>query len=234
MRLSVIIPTLNEEDAIADLLAVLRDDPDVWEIIVVDGGSSDATRQIAASAGAHVIRTARGRGQQLCAGARAALGDIYWFLHADTRPERGAGQALLLALEHNPQAPGGNFQVWFDGERRFATWLNGFYAWLRSHGVYYGDSAIFVRRETYEALGGFRATALMEDYEFTRRLERVGPTLNIQSRSVQTSSRRFQNRSPWRIVLQWLVIHALYYCNVSGTRLAKLYQSQIHSPADQK
>ncbi|MEM6578245.1 MAG: hypothetical protein AAF678_07120, partial [Pseudomonadota bacterium] len=151
-------------------------------------------------------------------------------LHADTVPQSGALDALSRALEAAPEAPGGNFRVVFDGETAFASWLTGFYAWLRSRGLYYGDSAVFVRRSIYDAMGGIRPTALMEDFEFIRRMEKVGPTLNIKAPAVITSSRRFHNRRPWQIVLQWLIIHAMYYARVSGKRMAQVYHSTDHAP----
>lgn len=234
MKLSVIIPTLNESASLPVLLRALEGDENLKEIIVVDGGSTDATGQIATASGAKVITAQCGRGQQLCAGADAATGEVLWFLHADTVPQAGASEALVLALRRAAESPGGNFRVKFDGDTDFAGWLTGFYSWLRSHGIYYGDSAIFVRKRVYQELGGLKAMALMEDYEFVRRLERTGPTLNIQDHVVNTSSRRFQDRAPWRIVIQWLIIHALFYCRISGARLAKIYRSQQHSPARQE
>ncbi|MEO0923251.1 MAG: glycosyltransferase family 2 protein [Pseudomonadota bacterium] len=234
MKISVIIPTLNEEACLPSLLSALGGDEFVAEVIICDGGSVDATRALARDAGAHVIETDLGRGQQLCAGAAKASGDVLWFLHADTVSGAGAPKAILHSLEQSPRSPGGNFRVVFDGDSEFSEWLTGFYAWLRSMGVYYGDSAVFVRRKAYEEMGGLLATALMEDYEFTRRLERAGPTLHIDHPAVTTSSRRFTDRAPWRIVSQWIFIHALYYCCVPGNWLSRVYHSHQHSPADQK
>lgn len=230
MTLSVIIPTLNEQASLPRVLKVLQRETHVSEVIVVDGGSTDATCEIAEDLGARVVEAPRGRGQQLCAGCEIATGSVLWFLHADTVPQKGTPYAILQALADAPEAPGGNFRVVFDGGTSFAEWLTGFYAWLRSHGIYYGDSAIFVRRAVFDHIGGIRPTSLMEDYEFTRRLERAGPTLNIEDPAVTTSSRRFKDRRPWRIVLQWVLIHAMYYCRVPGERMARLYRSEDHAP----
>ena len=231
MTLSVIIPVLNEEAALPAVLQALHGDPDVTEVIVVDGGSTDTTVQVAETFNVRVILASRGRGQQLVAGIRAARGRVLWFLHADTIPHPGASQALLAALRDNPDAPGGNFAIRFDGGSGFAEWLTGFYACLRSHGMYYGDSGIFVRRSVHDRIGGIRATALMEDYDFIRRLEKAGPTLNLDDPQLTTSSRRFQGRRPWRIFLQWVVIHAMYYGRISGESMARVYRSEHHSPA---
>ncbi|MEM6482345.1 MAG: TIGR04283 family arsenosugar biosynthesis glycosyltransferase [Pseudomonadota bacterium] len=230
MTLSVIIPTLNEEVALPVVLKALQNQTHINEVIVVDGGSEDATCALARAFGARVIDAPRGRGQQLCAGVEAAAGDVLWFLHADTVPQPWASGAIARALETAPDAPGGNFRVIFEGETPFAAWLTGFYAWLRSRGIYYGDSAVFVRRTIYDRIGGLRPTALMEDYDFNRRLEREGHTLNIEEPAVITSSRRFQDRRPWRIVLQWLVIHAMYYTRMSSEHMARLYRSADHTP----
>ncbi len=111
----------------------------------------------------------------------------------------------------------------FDGDTGFSRWLTGFYAWFRRHGLYYGDSGVFVRRDVYRALGGIGPIALMEDFEFTRRLERIGPTCCLEDPPLVTSSRRFEGRHPLAIVWGWSVIHALYYLKVSPVRLAQLY-----------
>ncbi len=225
MTVSVIIPTLNEARRLSGLLTRLRADSADIEIIVVDGGSRDETCAVARSAGARVMQSARGRGQQIRTGAEAASGEILWFLHADTTYPRGGLRRIESALSDNPAAVGGNFRLLFDGEDRFSVWLNGFYQWIRKHGVYYGDSAVFVRRATYRALGGIRPIALMEDYDFNRRLERAGPTCCIGDPPLITSSRRFAGRSPTAIVWGWVKIHLLFHLGVSPDRLARLYDS---------
>ena len=97
-------------------------------------------------------------------------------------------------LASNPKLIGGNFRLIFDGDTSFSRWLTKVSAWLRPLGIYYGDSGIFVRRTIYEALGGFRPIALMEDLDFVRRLERFGETCCIEDPPLITSSRRFDGR----------------------------------------
>lgn len=129
---------------------------------------------------------------------------------------------------------GGNFRIAFDGDDAFAIWLTGFYAWFRRKGLYYGDSAIFVRRSCYLALGGIRPIALMEDLDFSRRLECCGPTVCIAEPSVKSSSRRFIGRRPVAIFSQWIYLHALYYAGFPPERLARLYNSRRLKPQPQE
>jgi hypothetical protein len=103
---------------------------------------------------------------------------------------------VLLA---NPKIIGGNFRLIFDGDTPFSRWLTEFYAWIRSVGLYYCDSGIFVRRSVYEDLGGFRPISVMEDLEFVSRLERFGWTCCIKDPPLITSSRRFERRHPLKI-----------------------------------
>lgn len=226
MTISVIIPTLNEAHRLPSLLAHLRNESADIEIIVVDGGSQDETCAVAKAANARVLTSARGRGQQLQAGAEAASGDVLWFLHADTTYPSGGLRRIERILSDSPATIGGNFRLLFDGRDAFSRWLNGFYRWIREHGVYYGDSAVFVRREIYLALGGIRPIALMEDYDFNRRMEKAGRTCCIDDPPLITSSRRFADRRPAAIVWGWVKIHLLFYLGVSPDRLARLYDSQ--------
>lgn len=162
--ISVIVPTLDEAERLPALLATLAGEPEPHEVIVVDGGSRDRTADLAA-VGATVLHATAGRGAQLAAGAAAARGDVLLFLHADSRFPAGGLAAVTGAL-HDPAVPGGNFRLHFDGGDPFSRWLDGFYAWIRARGLYYGDSGIFVRRAVYDRLGGMRPIALMEDYDF--------------------------------------------------------------------
>jgi rSAM/selenodomain-associated transferase 2 len=222
--ISVVIPTLNEASRLPRLLAQLAREATAHEVIVVDGGSVDGTPSLAETAGARVLRVLGGRGRQLATGAGAATGDVLLFLHADCVFPAGGLRLVAEALT-TPAVVGGNFRLLFDGDDGFSRWLDGFYAAIRRRGFYYGDSGVFVRRAVYYALGGIRPIALMEDYDFVRRLEKAGPTVCIDAPLV-TSARRFVGRSPAMIVLGWFLIHALFHLGVSPAWLARLYDSE--------
>jgi rSAM/selenodomain-associated transferase 2 len=225
MRISIIVPTLNEAARIWDCLQAARQAAPMSEIIVVDGGSLDETRTLARKSSATVISSKRGRGQQLSSGARVATGDILLFLHADTMLQLGTADALGKALA-DPNISGGNFRVIFRGDSRFARWLTRFYAWFRGHGLYYGDSAIFIRREVLTQIGGIHPLSLMEDFDLNRRMERFGGTICVDEPAVTTSARRFEGRHPALIFMQWLSLHALYYLRLPSARLARVYDSE--------
>lgn len=223
--ISVIIPALNEESRLPGLLGSLMAEAADHEVIVIDGMSLDNTVEIARASGARVIVTEPGRGRQLFEGAGLARGDVLLFLHADSDFPEGGLDAIDKALADNPAAPGGNFRLLFDGDDGFSRWLEGFYAWIRSKGIYYGDSGIFVRREAYERLGGIRPIALMEDYDFVRRLEGAGATCLIETPPLISSSRRFRGRHPLAIVWGWIKIHVLYLLGADPKALARRYNS---------
>ena len=223
-KISIVIPTLNEAVRIGSVIRRLRRQDPNCQIVVIDGGSQDGTRELAERAGACAYVAPRGRGQQLALGAKRCSGDIILFLHADTQLPDGGLQAIREALE-DPDIVGGNFRTLFDGPTRFAAWLTDFYAWFRSHGLYYGDSAIFVRRRIYDEIGGIRPISLMEDYDLSRRMERAGKSVCIGTPPIETSSRRFEGRRPIAIFGGWILIHALYHLGLPPHLLARLYDS---------
>ena len=225
VALSVIIPTLNEAARLPRLLHAIRQQAVQAEITVVDGGSSDDTVAIATHAGVRVLHSPPGRGRQIGLGAAQARGPVLLFLHADTLLPPEALQRLCERLDADRDLIGGNFRLLFDGGDRFSRWLNGFYRWIRLHGYYYGDSAVFVRRAAYDALGGIKPIALMEDYDFIRRMERCGRTCCIEDPPLVTSSRRFEGRHPAAIIWGWIKIHLLYHLGVGPDRLARIYDS---------
>jgi len=146
-------------------------------------------------------------------------------VHADSNVAPGSLAEIRRTITVRDKT-GGNFRVVFDGSDGFADWLTGFCAWFRRRGLDYGDYGVFIRRDVYDAIGGMRPMALMEDYDFTRRMERYGGTCCIDAPPIVTSSGKFHGRKPIGIVLGWIKIHALYRLGVSPDRLARMYYNR--------
>jgi rSAM/selenodomain-associated transferase 2 len=222
MRLSVIVPTLNEERAIAPTLAAIARGAPGAEVIVADGGSADATCAAVLALGARVIEAAGGRARQMNAGARQAGGDVLAFVHADTAVPASFAADIAGALA-DPAVVGGRFDLALDSTAP-AYRLIGALISLRSRisRTATGDQAIFVRRETFERLGGFPDLELCEDLDFARKLKRAGRVACLRSR-VTTSARRWQRDGLVRTVLRMWLIRALYFCGVAPAHLKRIY-----------
>ncbi|MGE0246584.1 MAG: TIGR04283 family arsenosugar biosynthesis glycosyltransferase [Pyrinomonadaceae bacterium] len=219
---SIIIPTLNEATEIGRTLDELRTLAGSFEIIVADGGSTDETCELAKSREATVISMEPGRGIQLHAGALAATGSVLWFLHADSIPPTDAILLIHEALSGG-NVVGGNFALRFDGDSRAAAFMNQFYDKIRHIGLLYGDSGIFVRRDVYQQIGGFKPLPLFEDLEFVRRLKGSGKLVRVKS-EITTSSRRFDGRPFLPVFFRWVLFQCLYWLGVSPSFLARSYQ----------
>jgi len=222
-RISVVIPTLNDAAELAATLDAVRATGVVQEIVVVDGGSRDATVSIAAAAGAVVVVAPRGRGLQLAAGAAAANGAWLLFLHADCRPASG-WEAAVGAFVQLPGATGmaGYFTFALDDERPAARRLERIVAWrCRALALPYGDQGLLISRILYDAVGGFAAIPLMEDVDLVRRLgrRRLAP-IGV---AAVASARRYRLGGYWRRPLRNLACLLLYFAGVAPRRLARLY-----------
>jgi len=217
-RLSVVVPALNEAPGIRaalEALAPLR--AGGHEVIVVDGGSSDGTPELARGLCDRVLSAPRGRALQMNAGAAAATGAALVFLHADTRLPQGADELIFQSLRLSPW---GRFDVEIDARhpllRIVACTMN-----LRSRltGIATGDQAIFVRREVFP---GFPDIELMEDVAFCKAMKRFGPPACRRERVV-TSGRRWESRGVLRtIVLMWR-LRLMYFLGARPERLARIY-----------
>src|SRR3954454_22294869 len=204
---TIIVPTLNEVGQIEVTLAALAALRGEKEIIVADGGSRDATIAHAESAGARVLRCAPGRGQQMREAASQSNGDVLWFVHADTIPPAHALDEIERALAVSDVA-GGSFALTFAGPSRAARQMTWIYPHLRRLGLIYGDSGVFIRRQVYEKLGGFRPYALFEDLDLIRRMKRCGRFVRLDCRIV-TSSRRFEGGNYGRAWTIWIALQLL-------------------------
>jgi rSAM/selenodomain-associated transferase 2 len=224
LTISVIVITLNEADAVEgclDGVRVLLDADGPGEVIVSDGGSTDGTAERAARY-APVVTAPRGRAHGLNVGAARASGDVLLFLHADTRLPARALSAVREALG-DPTVVGGRFRLAFDRTsvalRLTQAWINGRDALL---GGYTGDQTVFVRRQTFEQMGGYAPLALMEDLDFARRLGRMGRVVRLRE-SVVTSARRWQRLGLVRTNVRMIVLRWLYYLGVPPAVLAPHY-----------
>lgn len=241
MKISVIIPTLNEEKSIHSTLEDLfsRHSPD--EVIVVDGGSKDRTCAIAAhplrlrlrgrqearqspqgaAEWARVIPSKKGRAQQMNEGARRATGDVFLFLHADTKLPAAGLERIKEAIQKG--AAGGRFRLKFDDRR----WLLCFYeSYTRFHFFSYGDQGFFVTREIFKRLGGFREEAPFEDIDFYQRLRRVAKPV-ILKEAVTTSARRFLQTGCLRQKLINLFLVSLHSTGFEICRMKENLYSEI-------
>lgn len=228
MRLSIIIPTLNEITALRHHLpALLEHHDDVW---ISDGGSHDGSVELAHRLGAKVVQGKPQRGEQLNRGAQRAEGDVLLFLHADTHLPANASQ--LIAQQLDQGCLGGGFRLRFDEDRpilRLASRLiNQRSRWT---GCPLGDQGQFVRREVFDDLEGYRPWPILEDLDFARRLKRQGRTVLIQE-PVVTSARRYLEQGIARQLLTNWLIFSLYLVGVSPQRLAGLYRRQAGRPMD--
>ena len=217
MTVSVVIPTLDEEAAIATAIAGARRALGACEVIVVDGGSRDATAAAAAAAGATVVTAPGSRAAAMNLGASIATGDVLLFLHADTLLPDGAAAAVIAALAG---ADAGAFRIRFDRPRPLLEWLVN----LRSRlfKVVYGDQALFVSRAAFERAGGFRPIPIMEDRDLAARLRRAGG-LTVVPLAVTTSSRRHRRDGQVRTLTRHWLIQLLYLLRVPPERLARIY-----------
>ena len=221
MNISVIVPVLNEEKNIATTVeALLALAP--YEIIIVDGGSSDRTREIAAGFQVKIISSERGRARQMNRGAREASGDVLLFLHADTRLPSTAFADIAGALS-DPRYIGGRFDVELDGEHWLLPLVGRMISYRsRVTKVGTGDQAIFVRRAVFERMHGFEEIPLMEDIAFCRALKRLGGVACLRSRVI-TSARRWEADGVWRTIFRMWILKLGYLAGIAPARLKQFY-----------
>ena len=222
MSISIIIPTLNEEAAIKNLLQQLQACREQGhEVIVVDGGSSDKTVFIAEKFSDNVICSESGRGVQMNKGASQSSNDILWFLHADTIIPRDAVEHIQQALD---KYDWGRFNVRLSGSnflfRIIEKMMN-----LRSclTGVATGDQGVFVKRKLFNSVDGYSSLPLMEDIDLSKKLKKVSKPVCLKQ-ELTTSSRRWEKKGIIATVLLMWRLRFLYWLGVSANKLAAQYK----------
>jgi rSAM/selenodomain-associated transferase 2 len=229
LTVSIIIPTYNEAAAIPQLLHYLLQatagGASLPELLVVDGGSTDDTLLLAQQAGARALASPRkGRAAQLNYGARQASGELLYFLHADSVPPLGFLADLQRAVAQG--YPAGCFRLAFD----HGHWFLRFSAWctrLPFTAVRFGDQSLFVRRELFEQVGGYREDLLlMEDQDIVGRLRARAP-FRLLPGAVTTSARKYLANGVFRLQGLFFLITGLYYLGVPQPTLVRFYRRLI-------
>lgn len=221
LKISIIIPALNEAPTIARVISTAQNAKNV-EIIVADGGSSDGTPEIAKSLDLRVIFSTMGRATQMNAGAAAATGDILLFLHADTLLPEGFDTWVRQALA-KAGTVGGAFELKIDAPLPSLRLVEKGVNWRsRFLQMPYGDQAIFLKTATFNEMGGFRDLPVMEDFEFVRRLKKQG-RIEIVPQAVLTSARRWQQLGVLKTTAINQILIIAYFLGVSPDRLAFWY-----------
>ena len=219
MKISVIIPTLNEESHIEKTLqSVIKQEGD-YEICVVDGGSTDNTVAIAKRY-ACVINSKRGRAVQMNAGANLCRGDVLLFLHGDTLLPDNAFRELRKRMRDDTVS-GGSFYIAFDADNfilRGVSFITRF-----SFGLFhFGDQGIFVRRDVFQKLRGYKEIPIMEDYDFYKRLRKQGKVILIRM-PVISSARRFIKKGVIRQLLINKFVVLAYWAGVDIQTIKRFY-----------
>ena len=226
-KCSIIVPVLHEAERINDLIGHLRqlDSEKSSEIIVVDGAPEKDTLQAIRDDRITKILTEKGRARQMNAGAIAAKGDILIFLHADTELPLSTLNRMNEFISRN-QYVGGAFDLGIKSDKQIYRVI-AFLGSLRSrlNRIPYGDQAIFVRRDYFNKMGGYKDIPLMEDAELMRRMKRSGEKILIFRDRVMTSPRRWEEEGLIYCILRNWTLQILYFLGVSPHKLVKYYKS---------
>ncbi|WP_432663054.1 TIGR04283 family arsenosugar biosynthesis glycosyltransferase [Wukongibacter baidiensis] len=220
--ISIIVPVLNEEKGIENLLMDLSSLKGEKEIIVVDGGSTDGTVD-KASRFAKVIHSEKGRSRQMNFGAKEALGDILWFVHSDSKIHKDSLVSINNAIGKG--YVGGGFSLeFYDYRTSFMNFVaNTSNLRARFLGLIFGDQGIFIKKDVFHGLGGYLDIELMEDWELSKKLHRTGK-VKIVKTPIGTSARRFQSGGQLKTLLLMHKIKLLYMLGVSSSKLKEIYR----------
>ena len=228
--ISIIVPALNEAATIQQFLQQLRNRVGAAEILLVDGGSSDQTRERAGDVCDRILTAKSNRALQMNTGAKAASGDIFWFLHADSKVPGGCLQEIERALR-DPFTVGGFFRIRIPRPNLVYRLTDGLahYAGLLLR-MRFGDHGFFCRRTAFEKISGYPDVPLMEDAEFFRKLRRLGRVVVIPARLL-VSPRRYEAVGPLRLTLSYGLIAMLYAARIPLPFLVAIYRRTCVGPA---
>jgi rSAM/selenodomain-associated transferase 2 len=223
--ISIIIPVLNEAATIASTLTALQPmRKRGHQLLLVDGGSHDNTIALAEPLVDRVFCSSAGRAAQMNAGAAAANGDLLWFVHADTLMIPDTDVLLQKAFNASAKA-WGRFDIRLSADTaalRIIAWMMNWRS--RLSGIATGDQGIFIRRDTFERIGGFADIPLMEDIDISRRLKRTAGRPLCLSHKLTTSSRRWEKQGVLHTVMLMWRIRLAYWLGANPTDLARQYR----------
>ena len=230
MDLSIIIPTLNEEEHLPRLLERLQSSSsrEKTEITVVDGGSKDKTLTCCRSYEIKTIKTRANRAIQMNTGARASQNSILYFVHADSVPPESFFGDIESSISEGSDL--GCYRFRFESQNRLLK-INNFFtrfdrSWSRG-----GDQSLFIRRSVFEALGGFREEyVIMEEYDFLRRARNHGYSFDIIPKDILVSARKYDHNSYLKVQLANLVAYSMFKYGAMPETIMRTYRSMIHLP----
>ena len=226
-KISVIIPVYNEADIIAATIARLQacdTGGHITEVIVVDGGSTDRTMEIAQQAGAIALQSDKGRAKQMNTGARAAKGNLLYFLHADTLPPIGFTTAIIQAVRSGFSM--GCLRLSFDVKHWFMS-ANAWFTRFNVNAFRFGDQSLFVQKNIFEKSGGFNEkNIILEDQEIMPRLQQHGRFI-VLPMAVVTSGRKYITNGVYKTQAVYFLVYLLYKLGVPQRRLLQLYRRLI-------
>lgn len=226
-QISIIIPVLNEADAIANILSYLKlnsSSKNIKEILFVDGGSTDSTNSIVLNEGARILKTKKGRAKQMNFGAQKATGEILYFLHVDTLPPKNFDQYIIESVLHQNEV--GCFQMKFDSDSKFLNFFAWFTRmnWKLCRG---GDQSLFITKNLFKKSRGFNEDYIIfEDNEFIHRLYKM-TNFTILPRHVKTSARRYQERGVFALQYHFGMIHLKNFLGAGPDKLYDYYKRKI-------
>jgi len=229
MRISLIIPTLNEKSNIEELLSLVYAAPGItsdFEVIVVDGGSSDGTIQKAESLGAKVIKSQIGRATQMNLGALKAKGDLLYFVHADTRPPSSFITDIQEA--YNEGHSMGCYRLKFDSTKQILK-VNSYFTRFEDSWSRGGDQSLFMTRDAFHGLKGFREEfVIMEEYDLLQRAKAMGFSFKIIPKDIVASARKYEENSYLRVQFANLIAFNMFRFGYEPQRILKTYRKLLN------